>query len=566
MFEEVFDSCRSAFPLAAVLVFMPVVVLIVAPVNVANAAHEFTAYRTQQYDLHGSTHGCRNALVSSEARTLESSSYMRKCVIIRSSDLTQTEYLKVQDSSPSAILILVNGNMSEAETESFMEMEEMILSTETNIPIFFAPEDKDLVEIYDQVSQSTRSDKERSALQAIIESAPFVGYQIVAKGSQAKSVPNHPIVNIQGVLHGQGDESLLPTIAFVAHYDAFGVAPHLSYGANSDASGVVALLELGRILGKLYKSSSTQPKHNTLFLLSGGGKFNYQGSKRWLEDAFEESIVGDEQASVGLLSKAKLVVCLDSLAGKDGKNLHMHVSKPPSKGTVADIIHQHIETSPEAKYLQLNTSIVHKKIRLQSEQLAWEHERYSMKKLHAVTLSSMKTYKDPMRTSILDTKDNISVDILARNIAVIVDATLKYYYGVEAQSDSSRLVNGDHGVQLDRVKALMNFLTSQPRPAQGMDENHRVVLGLEADLQKHLDVKNVHKTATKADKRDPDFLFYDESVKLITASVVRSAVFDLYVTLSVVGYISAIYVLVMKFQSVLLVTKKVGAIQKVKVH
>ena len=56
-------------------------------------------------------------MVSSEARTLESSSYMRKCVIIRSSDLTQTEYLKVQDSSPSAILILVNGNMSEAETE-----------------------------------------------------------------------------------------------------------------------------------------------------------------------------------------------------------------------------------------------------------------------------------------------------------------------------------------------------------------------------------------------------------------------------------------------------------------
>ena len=60
MFEEVFDSCRSAFPLAAVLVFMPVVVLIVAPVNVANAAHEFTAYRTQQYDLHGSTHGKNN--------------------------------------------------------------------------------------------------------------------------------------------------------------------------------------------------------------------------------------------------------------------------------------------------------------------------------------------------------------------------------------------------------------------------------------------------------------------------------------------------------------------------
>ena len=57
MFEEIFDSCRTAFPFAAVLVFMPVVVLLVSPVDVANAAHEFSAYRTQQYDLHGSTHG-----------------------------------------------------------------------------------------------------------------------------------------------------------------------------------------------------------------------------------------------------------------------------------------------------------------------------------------------------------------------------------------------------------------------------------------------------------------------------------------------------------------------------
>ena len=33
------------------------------------------------------------------------------------------------------------------------------------------------------------------------------------------------LINPQGVLHGHGDENILPTIAFVAHYDAFGIAP-----------------------------------------------------------------------------------------------------------------------------------------------------------------------------------------------------------------------------------------------------------------------------------------------------------------------------------------------------
>ena len=45
-----------------------------------------------------------------------------------------------------------------------------------------------------------------------------------------------------------------------------------------------------------------------------------------------------------------------------------------------------------------------------------------------------------MRISIMDTKDRISVDILARNIGILVDATLKYYYGVEPQVTPTFLI------------------------------------------------------------------------------------------------------------------------------
>lgn len=59
MIDEVsnaFDAIRSSLPIAY-LVVIPVLVLVVSPVSVVNAAHEFTAYRMQQYDLQGINYG-----------------------------------------------------------------------------------------------------------------------------------------------------------------------------------------------------------------------------------------------------------------------------------------------------------------------------------------------------------------------------------------------------------------------------------------------------------------------------------------------------------------------------
>lgn len=59
MFEEaseVFDNMfKSSFPLTFI-VFLPAVLILVSPLP-AEAAHEFTVYRMQQYDLQGQPYG-----------------------------------------------------------------------------------------------------------------------------------------------------------------------------------------------------------------------------------------------------------------------------------------------------------------------------------------------------------------------------------------------------------------------------------------------------------------------------------------------------------------------------
>ena len=61
----------------------------------------------------------------------------------------------------------------------------------------------------------------------------------------------------------------------------------MSFGAESNASGMAMLLELARIFSVLYSVGKSRPRHNLVFIVTGGGKLNYQGSKKWLEDQLD---------------------------------------------------------------------------------------------------------------------------------------------------------------------------------------------------------------------------------------------------------------------------------------
>lgn len=63
----------------------------------------------------------------------------------------------------------------------------------------------------------------------------------------------------------------------------------MAKGVDSNGSGVAALLELLAILSKFYSDSINRPKFNVVFVLSAVGKFNYQGSRQWIEDFQEKN-------------------------------------------------------------------------------------------------------------------------------------------------------------------------------------------------------------------------------------------------------------------------------------
>jgi hypothetical protein len=80
----------------------------------------------------------------------------------------------------------------------------------------------------------------------------------------------------------------------------------------------------------LYSDPNNRPKYNLVFVLSGGGKFNFFGTKGLLENDLEEN---------PLLASAEYVLCLDSLLNHAAQDLYLHVSKPPKEGSKAyDIV------------------------------------------------------------------------------------------------------------------------------------------------------------------------------------------------------------------------------------
>ncbi|XP_063747171.1 BOS complex subunit ncln isoform X4 [Eleginops maclovinus] len=560
MFEEaseVFDNMfKSSFPLTFI-VFIPAVLILVSPLP-AEAAHEFTVYRMQQYDLQGQPYGTRNAILNTEARTVEAEVLSRRCVIMRLADFSYEEYQKALRQSAGAVVIILPKNMSAMPqdiVQQFMELEPEMLATETIVPVYFAMEDDELLSIYTQTLTSSSSQGSLSAAEVLLHTATANGFQMVTSGAQSKAISDWAITSLEGRLAGVGGEDL-PTIVVVAHYDSFGVAPWLSYGADSNGSGVSMLLELARLFSKLYTYKRTHAGYNLLFFVSGGGKFNYQGTKRWLEDNL------DHTDSSLLQDNVAFVLCLDTLG--NGDSLHLHVSKPPKEGSPQYTLLKELELVSESQFPEVKFSMVHKKINLADDMLAWEHERFGIRRLPAFTLSHLPSHRLAQRSSIMDARPHVDVQKLSRNTKLVAEALARVIYNLTEKGAPGDLqIFTEQMVQDEQLSAVVDWLTAQPRAAQLVDKDSSVVSTLEYHLGHYL--KDVKRHYVKADKRDPEFVFYDQLKQTMNAYRVKPAIFDLLLAVCIAAYLGMMYLAIQNFGLLYSVARRITQ-PKVKSH
>ncbi|XP_055072887.1 BOS complex subunit ncln isoform X2 [Misgurnus anguillicaudatus] len=539
MFEEASEvlenMLKCSFPLSLLLFLV-----LMCPLR-AEAAHEFSVYRMQQYDLQGQNYGSRNAILNTEARTVEAEVLSRRCVMMRLVEFSYEKYQKALRQSAGAVVIILPQNMSTMPqdiVQQFMELEPELLATETIVPVYFALEDEELLSIYHQTQMSSSSQGDSSAAEVLLHTATANGFQMVTSGAQSKAVSDWAITSLEGRLTGAGGEEL-PTIVLVAHYDSFGVAPWLSYGADSNGSGVAILLELARLFSRLYSYKRTHAGYNLLFFLSGGGKFNYQGTKRWLEDNL------DHTDSSLLQDNVAFVLCLDTLGNDD--NLYLHVSKPPKEGSPQHTLLKELETVVDNQHSDLKFSMVHKKINLADDTLAWEHERFGIRRLPAFTLSHLESHRSPARHSIMDMRPHVDLKKLSRNTKVIAETLARVIYNLTEKGASGDLeiFTEQMQVQEDQLTSLVDWLTAQPRAAQLLDKDSSVVNTLEYYMSRYL--KDVKRHLVKADKRDPEFVFYDQLKQTMNAYRVKPAIFDLLLALCIASYLGVLYLAVQNF-------------------
>ncbi|XP_055796601.1 BOS complex subunit ncln isoform X1 [Salvelinus fontinalis] len=577
MFEEaseVFDNMfKSSFPLTFI-VFIPAVLILVSPLP-TEAAHEFTVYRMQQYDLQGQPYGTRNAILNTEARTVEAEVLSRRCVIMRLVDFSYERYQKALRQSAGAVVIILPKNMSTMPqdiVQQFMELEPEMLATETIVPVYFALEDDELLSIYTQTLTTSSSQGSSSAAEVLIHTATANGFQMVTSGAQSKAVSDWAITSLEGRLAGTGGEDL-PTIVLVAHYDSFGVAPWLSYGADSNGSGVSMLLELARLFSRLYTYKRTHAGYNLLFFVSGGGKFNYQGTKRWLEDNL------DHTDSSLLQDNVAFVLCLDTLG--NGDSLHLHVSKPPKEGTTQYALLKELETVISSQYPEVKFSMVHKKINLADDTLAWEHERFGIRRLPAFTLSHLNSHREAQRSSIMDVRSvspssrhgvgeppagpYVDLRKLSRNTKLIAESLARVIYNLTEKGAPGdlQIFTEQMQVQEEQLSSVVDWLTAQPRAAQLVDKDSSVVSTLEYHLGHYL--KDVRRHYVKADKRDPEFVFYDQLKQTMNAYRVKPAIFDLLLAVCIAAYLGVIYLAIQHFGVLYSVVRRITA-PKTKQH
>jgi len=485
-------------------------------------------YRMFQLEKAGTPFGSQRVSVNLlSTSTLRSGSLSKYIVVLplKEFNLEVMEDILIQRSAE-ALLILLPKDPSEISAtlqKNWRNYEQELIRKELKAPVYFAYEDDTTKSLYKEVlTASTRPEIIHfiEFLESLVGSQDQ--YQLVVSDAEATPIQDISLANYQGWLAGAGgintEGQTLPTIAIVAYYDTFNVAPSLAFGADTSASGVVALLELARLFNKLYDSPKTQGKYNILFVLSGGGTLNFLGTEKWLSSADSR-----------LLDTIEFAICLDTIGNE--KELNLHVSKIPKEDNIIKLYNNFNKT---ASSMKIPFQIIHKKINISNPDIDWEHEQFSRKRIVAATLSHLNAPTPPFsRSNLFDTKVNLA--ILERNIKFIAESLAKHVYGHNEKE--FEVFAGSLAVNSHFIKSWMDALTSFPRFAPLIPLDSPLLIGLQKVLEDYTGA-----VTNQTFPLESEYTFYGTTKASLSAYRVKPYAFDIILSFLVAIYLSLLYV------------------------
>ncbi|XP_010541265.1 PREDICTED: nicalin-1 [Tarenaya hassleriana] len=521
---------ESMYPVIALML------ILVACVELCDAATVVDVYRLIQYDISGVPFGSRFASLNHHAASL---SFQRGADLSRSVLLVPFRELDVgfvrdyisQKQSLGGLLILLpqtfspetSGSSSQFfETEGFRkllaELEKLLIHGSIAYPVYFAFENEETDAVLADVVKNDALGQHATATTG--------GYKLVISVPEPKKIVSPTITNIQGWLPGSkadGDSSQLPTIAVVASYDTFGAAPALSVGSDSNGSGVVVLLEIARLFSILYSNPKTRGRYNLLFALTSGGPYNYDGTRKWLKSLDQR-----------MRESIDYAICLNSIGSWDNELL-LHVSKPPENAYVKQIFEGFSNVAEE---LGFEVGLKHKKINISNPRVAWEHEQFSRLRVTAATLSELSAPPDLLENTggLFDTRHFVNEEAVVKGAKLVAESLARHIYGHQGKDiqifadDSSLAVNPFY------VRSWLDLLSQTPRVAPFLSKNEPLIMALKKELEDH-----TAEISVQHDSLEETFTFYDSTKAKLNIYQVASVTFDLLLLLGLGSYLIVLF-------------------------
>lgn len=500
------------------------------------AYQEIKVFRLIQYEAEENVYGSQYTSLNYIGAHYKGD-LLRKIGLIKFGDIKDTDDLKQYiNSNANAILFILPNKLHCGQCENKLREVQNFLSEQTlYIPVYFTEENEEINNIYNELEQVSREEHPENFTDGNNTSGSLLGYfklennllQFTLSGSDPKKTDNLTLENLYGYLEGStAGTATNNIIAIVANYDDLSIVPDMPSGLNSNGSGVIAMLEIIRILSKFYENYEANVKYDVLFLLSSGGSLNYHGSNHFINN-IDSSI----------LENIQFVLCLDSMS-MDENEMFLHLSRfPKQEEDLAYRIHKSLNTT--SANMDINLNFKKKKVFLSEKIVPWEHEQFSKKKILTSTLSGRSESVNNFFNSRLILDKSINKTALKKGIKLVLESL----FGILFESSENIDIFKDDESLIDEqnIDSLINFFKKYPRSPLNVAKGSIINNDLYTIMNSYL---------TKMQRQSfeyNDMKFFDQNSGVIKIYTVKSKMIDLYLLFSIIMYLLILYIYVKGF-------------------